>query len=160
YPELFGRRCYASVTELPEGVDVLAFCINHARVLEQFPPAAERRVRAAVIFDGGFGESGDEGRRRQDAIVSICREAGIALCGPNCMGVISPHARSLVYLQAVRDPAPLIGNVGVISQSGSIAIGLTADCRRFGFSHVVSSGNEAVLAAVEFLEYLIDDPKT
>ena len=160
YPELNGRRCYASVAELPDGVDVLAFCVNHTRVLEHFAPAAERRVRAAIIFDGGFGESGDEGRRRQDAIVAICRDAGIALCGPNCMGVINPHARSLVYIQAVRDPGPLAGNVGLISQSGSICIGLSGDCRRFGWSHVISSGNEAVLAAVDFLEYLIDDPRT
>jgi acyl-CoA synthetase (NDP forming) len=50
--------------------------------------------------------------------------------------------------------------VGLISQSGSICIGLLADCRRFGWSHVISSGNEAVLTAVDFLEHLIDDPMT
>jgi acyl-CoA synthetase (NDP forming) len=117
-------------------------------------------VRAAVAFDAGFAESDEAGRRRQEELVAICRQAGIAFCGPNCMGVISPHARSLVYLNALRDPAPLAGNVGLISQSGSIVIGLLADCRRFGWSHVISSGNEAVLGAADFLEYLIDDPGT
>ena len=160
YGTLFGRPCYPSVADLPEAVDVLAVCVNHARVLEHMRPAAERGVRAAIIFDGGFAERGDEGRRRQDELVAICREAGIALCGPNCMGVVSPHARSLVYIQALRDPTLLAGNVGLIAQSGSICIGLLADCRRFGWSHVISSGNEAVLAAVDFLEYLIDDPAT
>src|SRR5256712_3901449 len=123
-------------------------------------PAAERGVGAAVIFDGGFAEAGAEGRRQQEEITAICRDAGIALCGPNCMGVVSPHVPSMVYIQALRDPAQLPGNVGMISQSGSICIGLLADCRRFGWSHVVSSGNEAVLAAVDFLEYLIDDETT
>ncbi|HSE04269.1 MAG TPA: acetate--CoA ligase family protein [Methylomirabilota bacterium] len=160
YETLLGRPCYRSVEELPAGVDVLAFCVNHERVLDGLRAAARQGVRAAVAFDAGFAESDDAGRQRQDELVGICREAGIAFCGPNCMGVISPHERSLVYLNALRDPAPLAGNVGLISQSGSIVIGLLADCRRFGWSRVVSTGNEAVIVAADVLEYLADDPAT
>jgi acyl-CoA synthetase (NDP forming) len=160
YESLLGRRCYRSVEDLPDGVDVLAFCVNHERVLDGLRAAAKKGVRAAVAFDAGFAESDDEGRRRQDELVAICRAAGIAFCGPNCMGVISPHERSLVYLNALRDPAPLAGNVGLISQSGSIVIGLLADCRRFGWSRVISTGNEAVIVAADVLEYLIDDEAT
>ena len=160
YETLFDRPCYPTVADLPEAVDVLAVCVNHTRVIEHMRAAALRGVRGAIIFDGGFAEGGDEGRRRQDELAAICREAGIALCGPNCMGVVNPHARSLVYIQTLRDPALLAGNVGMISQSGSICIGLLADCRRFGWSQVISSGNEAVLTAVDFLDYLIDDPLT
>jgi acetate---CoA ligase (ADP-forming) len=160
YESLLGRRCYASVADLPHDVDVLAFCVNHARVLEHMQPAADRGVGAAVIFDGGFAEADAEGRKRQEAIAAVCREASIALCGPNCMGVISPHVPSLVYIQALHDPTRLAGNVGLISQSGSICIGLLTDCRRFGWSQVISSGNEAVVPAVDFLEYLVDDPAT
>jgi acyl-CoA synthetase (NDP forming) len=160
YENLLGRRCYPSVANLPRDVDVVAFAVNHARVLEHMRPAADRGVGAAVIFDGGFAEADAEGKKRQDAIAAICREASMSLCGPNCMGVISPHVPSLVYIQAVHDPGRLAGNVGMISQSGSICIGLLTDCRRFGWSQVISSGNEAVVAAVDFLEYLIDDPAT
>ena len=160
YENLLGRRCYPSVADLPRDVDVVAFAVNHARVLEHMRPAADRGVGAAVIFDGGFAEADAEGKKRQDAIAAICREASMSLCGPNCMGVISPHVPSLVYIQAVHDPARLAGNVGMISQSGSICIGLLTDCRRFGWSQVISSGNEAVVAAVDFLEYLVDDPAT
>ncbi len=160
YETLGSRRCYASVAELPRDVDVLAFCVNHARVLEHVRPAAERGVGAAVIFDGGFAETGPEGRRVQDEIAGICREAGIALCGPNCMGVVSPHARSMLWFGGLRDPGPLAGNVALVSQSGSICIGMLADCRRFGWSHVISSGNEAVLTTADFLDYLVDDPDT
>ena len=160
YDALLGRRCYHSVEDLPAGVDVLAFCVNHERVLEGLRLGARKGIRAAVAFDAGFAEGDDAGRRRQEELVAICREAGIAFCGPNCMGVISPHERALVYLNALRDPAPLAGNVGLISQSGSIVIGLLADCRRFGWSRVVSTGNEAVIVAADVLEYLIDDPAT
>src|SRR5215813_7811351 len=157
---LFGRPCYPSIDELPEPVDVLAVGVNHTRVIEQMQAAARRGVRAAIIFDGGFAERGEEGQRRQAELTAICREAGIALCGPNCMGVVNPHARSSIYIQTLRDPARLAGNVGLVSQSGSIMISLLADCRRFGWSQAISSGNEAVLKAVDFLDYLIDDPAT
>src|SRR4030095_7997708 len=50
YETLLGRRCYASVADLPRDVDVLAFCVNHARVLEHMQPAADRGVRAAGIL--------------------------------------------------------------------------------------------------------------
>jgi len=160
YDNLLGRRCYASVEALPDDVDVLAFCVNHQRVLEGLRPAADRGVRAAVVFDAGFAESDDAGRARQAEVVAICRKADMAFCGPNCMGVISPHDKSLVYINALRDPAPLAGNVGLVSQSGSIVIGLLADSRRFGWSHVISSGNEAVLGVADYVEYLIDDPRT
>ena len=105
YETLLGRRCYPSIASLPAGVDCLAVCVNHERVLEHMRPAAERNVGAVVVFDGGFGEAGPEGRRVQNEIASICREANIAFCGPNCMGVVNPHDRSMVYVTALRDPA-------------------------------------------------------
>src|SRR6516162_8583637 len=160
YSSVLGRQCYGSIAELPEAPDVAVFCVGHERVLEPFAAAAERGIKAAVIYDGGFTERGEDGRRRQVQIEGICRDGGIALCGPNCMGVLSPHHRSTTYLQELRDPAGLPGNVGIVSQSGAFCISLVTDIRRFGFSHVVSSGNEAVLVAADYLEYLVDDPNT
>jgi acetate---CoA ligase (ADP-forming) len=160
YPTVLGRRCWAGISELPETPDVAVFCVGHERVLAPLTAAAERGIKGAVIYDGGFAERGEDGRRRQAKIETICRDASIALCGPNCMGVLSPHHPSTTYLQELRDPAGLAGNVGIISQSGGFCIGLLSDIRRFGFSHVVSSGNEVVLAMADYLEYLVDDPHT
>ena len=100
-------------------------------------------MKAAVIYDGGFAEQGAEGRALQARIAAICLEAGIALCGPNCMGILNPHHKSTTYLQELRDPAGLAGNVAIVSHSGGLCVGLLTDTRRFGFSHIVSSGNEA-----------------
>src|SRR5215470_1317884 len=74
-------------------------------------------ARAAVIFGGGYGEAGEWGRAAQAEISDIARASGIALCGPNCMGVISPHARSATYLHIGSRREELAGNVGLISQS-------------------------------------------
>jgi acyl-CoA synthetase (NDP forming) len=160
YPELLGHRCYPSVEALPEAPDVVAFCVSYTRILENFRPVAQKGAKAAAIFDGGFAERGEEGAKLQAEIVGICREAGILLNGPNCMGVLNPATRSSVYIHEVRDATGLAGNVGLISQSGSVCIGLVSDIRRFGFSHVISSGNEALIGAAEYMEALIDDPAT
>ena len=89
-------------------------------------------VRAAVIYDSGFSEAGGEGKAMQERIVAMCREAGIALCGPNCMGILNPSARSTSFKQTIRTAQGLAGNVALVSQSGSIAGTLLADLRRFG----------------------------
>ncbi len=160
YSEVAGHTCYGSVRDLPEAPDVVAFCIGRAGILEQFRAVADRGAKAAVVYDGGFAEYGNEGSKLQAEISELCGDAGIALCGPNCMGVLNPQARSTTYSQHVRDPAGLAGSVGVVSQSGSIAGSLLADLRRFGFSLVVSSGNEAVVNTAAYIEFLIDDPNT
>jgi acetate---CoA ligase (ADP-forming) len=160
YRNVLGHTCYSSVLDVPTVPDVVAFCIGGAHLLETLPQLAQRGVGAAVIYDGGFAERDEDGRRRQATITGLCREAGIALCGPNCMGILNPVARSTTYLAALRDSAGLAGNVGLISQSGSICNGMLADLRRFGFSLVVSTGNEAVVSTAAYLEHLIDDPAT
>jgi acyl-CoA synthetase (NDP forming) len=99
YPEILGHACYPSVEALPEAPDVVAFCVSYQRILESFRPLAAKGVKAAAIFDGGFAERGEEGARLQSEIVGICREAGILLNGPNCMGVLNPAATCVVILR-------------------------------------------------------------
>src|SRR3954468_9898442 len=160
YPTVLGHPCYPTLGDVPEAPDTAVFCLGYQRVLDAFIAAARRGIKGAVIYDGGFAEQGDEGRRLQDRIQAISREAGIALCGPNCMGVLNPHHPSTTYLGELRNPIGLAGNVGLVSQSGAVCISLLTDIRRFGFSHVASSGNEAVLCAADYIEYLVEDPRT
>jgi acyl-CoA synthetase (NDP forming) len=160
YTNLLNRPCYPSPAELPEAPDIGVFCLGHERVLPAFIAAAERGMKAAVIFDGGFAEYGAEGSALQEKLAAICREHGIALCGPNCMGVLSPHHKSSSYLQELRDPTGLAGNVGIISHSGGLCLSLLTDTRRYGFSHIVSAGNEAAVTAAAYLEYLAEDADT
>jgi len=160
YREILGRPCYPALADLPQAPDVVAFCVRPGGMLDHFRELADAGVGAAVVYAGGFAEQGEEGRNLQAGITGICREAGIALCGPNCMGIMNPVARSATYLAELRDPAGLAGNVGLISHSGSIANGMLADIRRYGFSMVASTGNEAVVDTAALMDYLVDDPAT
>src|SRR5262249_15124297 len=136
YPTVLGHACYANIAELPEATDVAVFCIGNARILGAFVAAAKRGIKGAVIYDGGFAEQGEQGRRLQSEIAGICREADIALCGPNCMGVLNPHHPSTTYLQELRSPDGLAGNVGIVSQSGGGWVCLRGGTRRVGFLSV------------------------
>ena len=160
YSSVLGRPCYPTIGDTPEVPEAVAFCVGHRLVLEPLKAGAEQGIKAAIIYDGGFAERGPEGRRLQEEIAGICREADIALCGPNCMGVLNPVDRSTTYLQELRDPEGLAGNVGIISQSGGFCVSLLTDVSRFGFSLIASSGNEAVVDAASFLEYMILDKAT
>ena len=160
YAEVLGLECRPSLADLDIEPGVVVFCVGAGRVLDGYRMLPGIGAASAVIFDGGFAEAGESGQRLQAEITDISREAGIALCGPNCMGFISPARRTGAYAQLIHDPGQLSGNVGFISQSGSMCIGLMSDTRRFGFSTMVSSGNEAVVTTADCIDYLTDDPAT
>ena len=160
YPTVLNIKCYPSLTDLPEAPDIVVFSIRNPLIPEQMRLAVQRGARAAIIYDSGFAELGADGAKLQEEIAGMAREAGMPVCGPNCMGILNPPERVTTYKQNIMDPAAIVGNVGIISQSGSVCIGLLSDLRRFGVSLSVSAGNEAVTRTVDYLEYLIDDPNT
>jgi len=160
YQTVLNLVCYPTLTDLPEAPDVVVFSIRNPLIPEQVRLAVKRGARAAVIYDSGFAELGEDGARLQAEIAGMCREAGMAVCGPNCMGILNPPARVTTYKQTVMNTTGLAGNVGIVSQSGSVCIAMLSDLRRFGISLSVSAGNEAVTRTVDYLDYLIDDPAT
>jgi acyl-CoA synthetase (NDP forming) len=160
YPSVLNHVCYPTLTDLPEAPDVVVFSIRRPLIPEQLRLAVDRGARAAVIYDSGFAELGEEGARLQAEMAGLCREAGMPVCGPNCMGILNPTARVTTYKQSVMKTEGLAGNVGFVSQSGSVCIAILSDLRRYGISLSVSAGNEAVTRTVDYLEYLINDPAT
>jgi acetate---CoA ligase (ADP-forming) len=160
YQSVLNHVCYASLADVPEAPDVVVLSIRKALVPEQVRLAVDRGARAAVIYDSGFAELGEDGARLQSEIAGLAREAGMPVCGPNCMGILNPTARVTTYKQTIMNPAGLAGNVGFVSQSGSVCIAILSDLRRFGVSLCVSAGNEAVTRTVDYIDYLIDDPAT
>jgi acetate---CoA ligase (ADP-forming) len=160
YPTVLNLKCYPTLMELPEAPDIVVFSIRNPLIPAQMELAVKRGARAAVIYDSGFAELGYEGAKLQEQIAGMAREAGMPVCGPNCMGILNPPARVTTYKQNVIEPDAIVGNVGIVSQSGSVCIALLSDLRRFGISLAVSAGNEAVTRTVDYLDYLIDDPNT
>ena len=157
---VLGHTCVPSVTDLPPDIDAIAFCARRDLIDANFADAARHGISAAALFATGFADAGDEGRQAEERLNALAREAGMSVVGPNGMGALNPATSSSLYSGIVEDADRLRGNVGVVTQSGAIAVGLLTDCRRYGFSHLVSSGNEAVTQLHEFMDHLIDDEAT
>lgn len=160
YRELAGWRCYPSLQDAPGPVDSVAILLGHQRVLPVLQEAAAIGARGAWSLASGFSEAGPEGEALQREVAQFCRAHQIALCGPNCIGVVNFHTRAATYSVALPDSAMTPGHVGVVAQSGAVCLGLANANRGLGFSTLISSGNEAALDNADYIAYLADDPQT
>ncbi len=159
YKEMFGLPVFSHIGEIPEPVD-LAFIITPAQTVPSVLQACgEKGVKGAVIITSGFSESDQAGKDLEHEIVRIGHEKGIAIIGPNTMGIISPYAGLFATGSHSR---PRKGSVAFVSQSGNLGNQLThwAEQQGIGISLFVGSGNEAMIACPDYLEYLEHDPHT
>jgi acyl-CoA synthetase (NDP forming) len=155
-----GRDCAASLTALACPPDAALLCIGPERVAAAVLDAAAAGVKGVVSYASGVARTQHEGRSSIAVIRETCARAGIAFCGPDCMGILNPATRSTLYLGELLETQTISGDVGLITQSGSMAIGLLTDVRRFGYSHIISTGAEAVLSAADYLAALARDRAT
>jgi acyl-CoA synthetase (NDP forming) len=155
-PELFGRRTFASLDEIPGTVDAVFIAVQAEAVLDIAKAAARKGAGALAILSSGFGET-EEGIAAQRELAAICATNGIAVCGPNCLGLINFLGKSALFGTSLPDNVNR-GGIAAIVQSGSIGIALLNSARGLGLSHLITTGNEAVTAAADYIEAVIDDP--
>jgi acetyltransferase len=154
-------RAYPGVSDVPDEVDLAMIILPPQRAIQAVEDSITKSVQGIVIVSAGFREVGPEGRAIEDRIVAMCREAGVRVVGPNCLGVINPHPSvSLNASFSARMPAS--GNISFISQSGALCtavLDFAAD-RDFGFSKFISIGNKADVDELDLLEYFHQDTDT
>jgi acetyl-CoA synthetase len=149
--EVLGRTCVGSVADLPEPVDAVVVAIPAVGVAEAIGQAGARGCGGAVVFSAGFDEVAS-GRAHHRDLVAAAGRHGLPVCGPNCNGIVSPHSRTALWGDALSMPLP--GPVALISQSGNVAVNALATRRGLRFHTVIASGNQAVLSAADYLEFL------
>ena len=159
YEEVLGLPCFPSVDDLPEAPEAVAAAVRIDLVPDVLRGAAKRGVRAAVVPGGGFSETGEAARVAQDEIGRVAAEFGLAVAGPNCMGVIAPGRKAAMYIGTLPEHV-LPGRVAVVSQSGSVIEAMVNMGPRVGFSALVSSGTEAGTTTGDYLEYFAADDAT
>jgi acetyl coenzyme A synthetase (ADP forming)-like protein len=158
---LQGHPAFASIADVPGPVELAIVAVPADEVEAVALACGAAGVRALLVVSSGFAEAGTKGADRQDRLLSICRESGMRLIGPNCLGVLS--AVGEVRFDATFAPhSPLPGNVGFFSQSGGVGIAAIEAASRFGLglSAFVSVGNKADVSGNDLLEYWEQDPAT
>jgi acyl-CoA synthetase (NDP forming) len=157
--ELFGMPCYADLGALPTRPDCVALAIGNASLEVALGEAAELGIPAAVVFSSAYLPSADGQAPLETRLATIARRAGMVLLGPNCMGFASFPAR--LGLAGYPLPGELpAGNIGLISQSGSIFSAILRGSRRLTFSYAVSSGNEALVGLPDYGRFIVEQPET
>ena len=82
-----GVRAYPSVGAIDDQVDLAVVAVPASGVIEVVKECAEKGVHGLVVVSSGFGETGAEGRERQDELARIARAYGLRVVGPNCLGI-------------------------------------------------------------------------
>ena len=161
YKTIQGLACYPSLLEVPEEekIDSIAILLGYQQIIPVLEQAAQRGIRGAWAFASGFAETGEEGVQIQEALRKLCLERNILFCGPNCVGYANLHGRVGMYSAQI-SPTLKKGRVSAIAQSGSVILALANSNRGVGFNLLISSGNEAVLDAADYLAYLLEDENT
>ena len=150
-----GFPCVASVADLPVAVDAVVVAIPAAGVPEVIEQAGVRGCGGAVVISAGFGEVPAGAELNRELLAAAARY-GLPVCGPNCNGIVSPRNRISLWGDALAAPEP--GPVALVSQSGNVAVNALATRRGLRFHTVVASGNQAVVSAADYLEFLAGEP--
>ncbi len=167
FPVAPGKReiekvpAYRYLIDIPEPVD-LAVIVFPAEVVDRAIDHCVRKgVRAAIVISAGFRETGPLGLQREQRLKAVCAEHGIALVGPNCLGVINTDPAVRLNASFARK-MPHAGKIAFLSQSGALCTAVLDYARekQIGFSKFVSFGNKAGVTEIELLEYLHRDAGT
>lgn len=157
--EILGKKTYPKIGDIAGQVDAAVIAVPAPAVPGVLRQCSDKGVKLAIIVSSGFRESSEEGRRLEQELVEIAREGGIRIMGPNCLGIISPHAN----LNATFDPiAPKEGPIGFISQSGAVITTIVdwSIAEEIGFSLIISVGNQIDMGFVDYLGVVASDPHT
>lgn len=158
---VFGREFVSSVSDIDGDVDLALSCVPAPIVPDVIEECGEAGIDAAVIFAGGFAETGTEGEQLQTRLVEAATEAGIHLLGPNTSGVLVPP-RDLYATFATDTETIPAGNLAIVAQSGglSYALGFQAENEGLGISTMLGLGNRANVGFEEVIEYVDGDEFT
>jgi acyl-CoA synthetase (NDP forming) len=154
---VLGRTAYASLLDVPEPPELVVVAVPAAAFEQTVGDALSAGASAIVGITAGLGELGADAQVRERELVERVRAAGAMLLGPNCLGVFD--AGSDLGLASNEFPP---GSIGLVSQSGNLALELGILARRcgLGFSRFASVGNQADLDLAELVAAFAAHPGT
>ena len=157
---LFDRPVVPSISGVIDPVDLAVVIVPATSAAQTLREVGLRGIHAAILTSGGFRETGPQGALLEIEILKVCREFNIRLIGPNCVGLLDNHLPfDTTFLPP---PMPAQGEIAFLSHSGAFCAAVIDWSRGqgFGFSRLVSLGNQADLNETDLLPIIADDPNT
>lgn len=157
--EVQGLRAYPDLVSAPGPIDLALVCTAAATVPEIVEQCGRKGVQCAVVLALGFSEGGAEGRELEWRTIEAARRWNVRLIGPNTSGIFNAHCGlNFVGFADLRK-----GGIGIISQSGNVALALVTEGHlngHVGFSTYIGVGNESDLRFHDYLAHMGADPET
>jgi acetyltransferase len=158
--DLFGHPMHPNIAAVPDPVDLAVVIVPAPAAAQALREVGQRGIRAAILTSGGFRETGPDGAKLEEEVLAACREYGIRLIGPNCIGLLDTHLPcDTTFLPP---PPPRQGRIAFLSHSGAFCAAVIdwSRAQGFGFSRLVSLGNQADLTETDLLPIIAADPNT
>lgn len=159
--ELFGQKCYRSVTGIPGPVDLAIIVVPGPLVPQALKECGKKGIHAAVVISAGFKEIGNT--RLEEEVQAIAKKHRIRLVGTNCIGIYDPYSGvDTIFNPRYKLERPGKGSIAYISQSGAIGTVMLdwMAMKGYNISRFVSYGNETDIGADELIDYLSKDKDT
>jgi acetate---CoA ligase (ADP-forming) len=157
--EILGLACYADLAAAPGDIDLALICTPARAAPEVLELCGARGVRGALVLAGGFSEAGPEGAALEARSMAAAHKGGVRVIGPNTAGMFDAHSGC----NLVGWPGVHAGTIGMLCQSGNVAISLLAQSHQnghAGFTTFIGVGNEGDIQFHEYLRFFGDDPNT
>jgi len=158
-PSVLGIKAYASISEIPEQVDLAVVVTPPPSIPGIIRECGENGVRGAVVISAGFKEIGPAGAALEQQLKEEALAAGVRVIGPNCLGVMSPlSGLNATFATTIARP----GSVGFLSQSGALCTAVLDWSLKemVGFSAFISIGSMVDVGWGDLIYHLGNDPKT
>lgn len=162
YTELLGRRCYPSVSALPEAPDCVVIAVPRDAVEACVEDCAAAGVGGVVIYASGYAETAIPERvELQQRLVAIARRSGMRIMGPNCMGFLNMDAMALAAFSSImnnvrKPPRP---GIALVSQSGAIGFGLAQSMDSgSNIAYVATAGNSCDVDIADEIAFMAEEP--
>jgi acyl-CoA synthetase (NDP forming) len=135
-----GERCYPSLTEVPDDIDVAVVLTSNAA--EALRSAVDAGIPFVVIFTAGFAETGTVGEAKQRELEQLIATSDVRVLGPNT---------PLNMFQPFRDDLPG-KRIALITQSGHQGRPIyQAQQNGVALAGWAPTGNESDLESADFI---------
>jgi len=157
--EILGIKCQMSLDDIKEEIDLAIVMVPKQFAEETISSLINKEVKSIILITAGFKETGEEGKKAEEKIISMINESDARLVGPNCMGIINTLEDVKLNATFVAE-RPETGKLAFLSQSGAIGAAVLNSLREtdIRFAHFISVGNKADINENDLLDFWQKDP--
>lgn len=153
YQDIDGVRCYASVDEIPEKIDLGVIASGASRVIDDALSAISVGARALHVV-------GDLTQEESTRLAAIAKENGAVLLGPNSIGFVDFTGGVASTWAMPPDNHRAKGSIALILQSGALFSYANSIDPRLTFSMTVHLGRELDVNLVDMVHLALADEQT